>query len=379
MAIFYNTLVLSDEKLVDDDYFKKLELRNDEKNLKPWEGERSYASVLKSRDFRNADFSNIDLRKADLSNSVFDNAGLVSASLQGASLNMASLQGALLNGASLQGASLNEASLQGAVLFGTSLQGASLDMASLQGAVLTTSLLQGASLQSTKLQGASLDQVSLQGASLKHAWLQGASLNMALLQGTSLDWATLDGATLFRANLQGASLDGASLQATLIQEASVWRSSGRPFKGLAVAVHINTSRLQTESFETLLADALRGVPRFAVAKIRSSIAQLNPNVPDPQKMFDWSKILREMEDTPNFSDQVIESLTETACEAEAAPVVAQGIVKVRLYFQDDARMEVLPLIEMLLTGCPGTTGMDQSYFDLLNAMKAEYTSILKYK
>ena len=61
LDVLSNTLVLRGERLVDDDLFKKLEERNSEKKLEPWQGERSL--VLRDRDFRQANFQNIDLRK----------------------------------------------------------------------------------------------------------------------------------------------------------------------------------------------------------------------------------------------------------------------------------------------------------------------------
>lgn len=358
LAIFYNTLVQPSARLIDDELFKKLDARNREKNLDPWEGERNLAEVLKYRDFNHANFRSIDLRKAALDFSRFDEAQLVASSLQGASLAFASLNGASLDEAKMQGTNLNFASLQGASLDRAALQGTSLDNASLQ--------------------GASLVLAKLQGASFVEADLQGVSLNKASLQGASLVAANLHGASLAAANLQGANLDYASVQGASFMFTFVWRSRGVLSNEPMNLSYLDQSQLISKTFDASLKKALLGVPESGTTLVEDALSTIDPVVTDPPDVIDWPKAQNLMAAIPGFKAQMVQSLIATTCQAEAAPYVAQRIVETRFSSEFDSNgdlgEEALPLVEQLVKGCPGTVGINQNTIDQLKYLKEKFTS-----
>ncbi len=404
LEVFYNTLVLSGETLVGDELFEKLDARNKAKGLKPWEGERSI--FLVDRDFRNAEFRDIDLRKtdcsrcdlvrADLRYASLQGAIMFATNLQGASLDLASLQEAILSlaslenaslaGASLQAADLSSAKLQGADLSSTQLQGASLSNASLQGANLDGALLQGASLSFAKLQGASLDKTSLQAAFLEEAFLQGASLRGASLQVAYLGGASLQGAYLLGTSLEGAFLAGASLRGASLRRATVLRNlewggpdlSRTDLSKISVSLlraspHDDYYGLTEEDYEVIVSTALEGVPNSHLDNVRQEIAKLDPSTEGPIVVIDWLKAKNSMALKPDFKKLMIESLISTACGVDGKPYVAQGIVESRLSFvTGDLGIEALPLVEILLAGCPGSEGMDQETIERLKQFKEVY-------
>ena len=73
----------------------------------------------------------------------------------------------------------------------------------------------------------------------------------------------------------------------------------------------------------------------------------------------------------DFNVQRMQSLGNTACAAEAAPYVAQGIVEYQLNPMIDPA--AIPTIEKLLAGCPGTKGIGQATIDQLQDLKKQLT------
>ena len=385
LGVFYNTLFLPSLRLVDDDTFKKLEIRNREKNLLPWEGERSIGDMLNNRDFQYANLNGIDLRKANLSNSNFNRASLNFAVLDGAVLNEASLQYSSLEFASLNGASLREALLQHASFTRASMEAAVLDEASLQGASLNVAALNGASLQGAWLQGAWLTQASLNGATLKSAHLHGASLIQATLIGASIAGANLDGAdlteawlsaaSLNEASLQGATIDTPLLRSTSLRNSKLWRSTGRADFSLSNLDKITFLPLTPEAYKALVSDALWGVPEDLTERVMQRIEKLNPELPEPDEVIDWPVLARKNVMTDKLRQSIRGNLTEVACSAIGRPYISQGIVNA--HFDDgfgDLGPEDLPLIQKLLAGCPGTEGMNQITQDRLRYLERDFKS-----
>jgi uncharacterized protein YjbI with pentapeptide repeats len=347
LAGLYNTLMLSGERFVDDNLFRKLNERNRDKGLKPWEGEKSFGDFLRNRDFRQADFSNTDLRKANLSGSIFVSADFAGASLDGATFDDASMQGASFVEASLKGASLMRASLQGATFAGASLQGGYLVKANLQGASLVDTSLQGTSLISASLHAASLDRAQLDGANLLYASLQGATLN-----GTEFDGATLKGA-------------------------KVWRTRHSSFVGM-YATDITDldygSALSSKKYEMLKKQSLSDLPQSVSLKVEQLLLVLSPDAPDPNDTIVWKNEIESNLGLAMAKTQRISMLVSIACQIEDSPYIAEGIIDYRLSsMQGDLRDEALPLVEKLLNGCPGTIGIDQQTTKNLQQLKDKLT------
>jgi uncharacterized protein YjbI with pentapeptide repeats len=363
-------------RIVSDEEIEKLRARNKAKGVNSSQAEKS-TELLKWRSFRNAEFPNIDLRNADLTATRFDGADLFAASLDGAFLNEASLYHALLNQATMKDASLERANLEKALMIN----------ASLQRAVLIDSNLRGASMDGASLQEASLDHASLEGASLVNAELQGTSFESANLDGAALDKAfastanfnktSMRGATLNNTVLQGAVLDEASLQGATLMNTAVWRTIGRSILGPTNIETVDNSKMDPEMYEKLAAQRLLNVvPELSAEDVKQSLSYVDPNLPDAQGLLllDWPKEQKKMANFPNFRQQMLQIQTETACEANAAPYVAQGIVKSQFGTDQDGTLndtDELPFIERLLTGCPGTVGMDQETINRLNGLKDE--------
>ena len=341
LEVLYNTLVLPGERLVDDDLYNKLDARNKEKGLQPWDGERSFN--LSHRDFRQADFSDIDLRKAQLSGST----------LTGANLNRASIRGSFLRDALLQGASLDSASMQGVSFTEAKLQGADLTGATLDGAVLHTASLQGVYFVGASLRGATLANSHMQGATINAAWLHGASLDQAKLQGASFDLASLEGASL--------------------RYSQVWRNEGNPDLTRTDLANVVVAPISLVTYESILLEALEGVPEKGKSEVESRISVIDPRQEFVGQAIDWTEAKAHFALRPDSQDRIITSLILAACDVRGSPYVAQGIVIARFsYILDEFGERALPFVDQLLEGCPGTVGMDQGTIDKLKALKEEF-------
>ena len=120
LGFFSNTLVLTDQTIVDIDKLDKVEVS------------RSF----RGRDLRFAVFNRADLRKADLTGAVLDGAQFIGAKLNGAQFKCAkqerNLDWSERGCTSLNGGRLFDAQLQGANLEGARLESADLDRANLR-------------------------------------------------------------------------------------------------------------------------------------------------------------------------------------------------------------------------------------------------------
>jgi uncharacterized protein YjbI with pentapeptide repeats len=215
----FDRLYLPREDVVDDERLAKFQIANQERGLKPHQGERSRS--FRYRNLNCATLEGADLRRAD-----FTSARMIGVNLKDASLDGALLYRSRLHGVSLQGAQLREASLerargQGASFDDAQLQGATIESAEFQRASINKAQLQKASLNDANLQGALLDDARLQGSSLKKAKLRGASLKGAELQNSVLTDADLDDANFQKASLGNVQLQRASLRRAKLQEAAL--------------------------------------------------------------------------------------------------------------------------------------------------------------
>ena len=146
---------------------------------------------------------------------------------------------------------------------------------------------------------------------------------------------------------------------------------------LRAGPHEDRFGLTQEEFETVLSEALDGVPEYQVESVREKIAILDPSTEGPADAIDWLKAKTAVALQPDFKARMIESLIATACDAEDAPYVARGIVNNRLDSDfGDLGKETLPLVEALLAvgDCPGAEGMNQKTIDRLKELKKLFTS-----
>ncbi len=314
------SLDLSGQILIDPDDLNKIDARKPE-GEEPWSGERTLrlSRPQRTRDFVGADLSDTDLRRADLRS--------------------ARLQGATLASALLQGASLENAQLQGASLFGTRLQGASLVNAQLHGVPLNDAQLQGAMLRFAELRGASFDSAQLQGATLDYAELQGASFVGAELQGASLAGAQLQGVLFRGAQLQGASLAGADLESASLAETFLWRAYGDPhlvnslisgtvIKRRWLSLSGQIAEFTIEEYLHLKGRVVLDVTDKAARKhILARVQRLDPTVREPDEFLKLSARDPRFEGSMYFSyfRHLKNLLEKLACDAEAAPYVAEGL------------------------------------------------------
>jgi len=115
-------------------------------------------------------------------------------------------------------------------LSGADLTGAQLAEANLTGANLSQAILTGADLTGAQLAGADLSEVDLSGATINEADLSRARLTNAVLRRAQLGMANLDGADLSGADMTGCGLYGANLsnartRCTLMQDATMCRTT----------------------------------------------------------------------------------------------------------------------------------------------------------
>ena len=366
----FDRLLLPYVHVVEEDKLAAIEKHTSERNLQPWEGERT--RDFRDRDLSCSDLSSVDLRRVDLEDARLIGAELDFAALEGALLQHAQLQSASLSGAKLQGALLTLARLQGTNLNYAELQGASLGNAQMQGANLISAQMQGARLDYAQLQGANLGLAQLQGASLENAQLQGADLGVTRLQGAYLGGAQLQGADLAQAQLQGAHFALAILDHSVLSGIWTWHARDAACTGGRIIDHKPD---QVVDIDTSLFSAHKPIPATpdAIAKfIETSVGEI-PNASrkedvvmlmhigldvDPlerstddaiEKM--WSDCEEETHKIPQekFDGEHATILRNVVCDAtESRAAIAQGIVDIWIVDSNERRAFSVQLAQGLL-------------------------------
>jgi uncharacterized protein YjbI with pentapeptide repeats len=372
--LFYNTLFLPNERIVDEDHFKKLELRNKEKGLLASQGERTL-EVTSNRDFRFANFDSIDLRKANLNNSILDGAHLGSASLNGVTFNYSSLLRSDLGQATLSGASLDSARFDGASFNNSDMRGTLIRHATLRGAYLVFTSLQAADLTLSDLDGANLKGARLHGALLAGTMFKGANLDKSELQGSTFNGIFFDNLFLRRQILK-LQFKGATLRS-----AKIWAGEGKPDLSLTdtadlqVAPHgITANALQIEH-DKMLAAAVSGMPEPDSTVIIARLRRLHTSRLISTEETHWLEAAEKQKSNTGAEEKWVNALIEIACSEEIsaydAPYVVEGIIRNHLdidYAQVDK--QELPLIDRILDDCPGANGIDPAIIQSLKNLRA---------
>lgn len=334
----YNTIVLANETVIDDDQAAKMEERDENAKDRRLQGDseltykRPSSSTFRNRDLKEARISNSDFRWADFSNSKFDSA--------------------LIDGVQLQQADFQGASFEKAAIYGSSFDGADFRNAEMSGVLVSQTNLRGADLSRTTAVASAwvindMTTANLSAVDLSGSFLIGNRIQMAEFS------PILNGAVVTITELQGAKIDISRATGLRIENASLWRATSdfeiEMTQQLPIRVtEAGITPIDQAKFDKEKQERVRGLSLRKKAELLSKLEKLNPaaNVVPKNQFTELieAKPLNEVQ----FTATHFGALAEIACDQGYVDLILRIVAARMVYDVSSLEEDSLEAITSLL-------------------------------